>query len=383
MSNLKYFSFIFFLLILSCGKSEKQVAESKDETDGSENLIVVSDAQFRNAAMVLGTLKNEPFAEVIRTTGVIDVPPQNRAVVSAFGGGYIKDLPIQIGSAVSKGERILTVENPEFINLQQQYVEIGEQLAYLKSEYERQQIMLDEKITSQKSFLKAESEYKSALARHLSLKKNLQMLNINPEAASRGEISYSAQIFSPIQGSVTAINAGRGSYVSPADQIVEIINTDEILLNLKVFEKELLHLKKDQEIFFTIPEISNKQFMGKTSLIGASVDSNTRMATVLGDIKKDEEYHFSDGMFVEAEIVVSEESQLALPESAIVEFEGENYVLQLQQHSDGVYHFLPKKVVVGKVFKGQVAILNAKDISDGKQLLIDGGFSLLREEGED
>lgn len=380
MRHLKYFSWLIFLLILACGKSKNDTFNSNDESENVDDQIIVSKTQFKNAEMKLGTLTEKPFAEVIQTAGKIDVPPQNRAVVSAFNGGYIKDLTVQIGSNVSKGDRIITIENPEFINLQQQYVEIGEQLSYLKSEYERQQIMLDEKITSQKNFLKVESDYKSALARHQSLKKNLEMLNINPDAASRREISSSAPIFSPIEGSVTEILVNRGSYVSSADKILEIINTDAVLLHLKVFEKELLHLKKDQEIRFSIPEISNKTFTGKIDLIGASIDSNTRMATVLGKITNEEENHFSAGMFVEAEVVISEQMKMALPESAIVEFEGENFVLELQNQSEGSYHFLPKKVKFRKIFNGNVEILNVEDFK-GVQILIDGGFSLLREEG--
>lgn len=47
---------------------------------------------------------------------------------------------------------MLTIENPDFITMQQDYLETAEQLTYLKSEYERQQTLVAEKITSQKNF---------------------------------------------------------------------------------------------------------------------------------------------------------------------------------------------------------------------------------------
>ena len=142
-----------------------------------------------------------------------------------------------VGDKVKKGERLLSIENPEFITMQQQYLETAEQLAYLKSEYERQKTMFEENITSQKNYLKAESEYKSAVARTNSIKKNLEMLNINPVSVLEGNIVSQVNIFSPIDGYVTKILVNTGTYVSPADKIMEIMNTDHIHLELKVLKR--------------------------------------------------------------------------------------------------------------------------------------------------
>ena len=67
-------------------------------------------------------------------------------------GGYIKDNPLLIGDAVKKGQVLITLENPEFVALQQQFQELAEQLDYLKSEYERQQALVAENITSKRIF---------------------------------------------------------------------------------------------------------------------------------------------------------------------------------------------------------------------------------------
>lgn len=381
MNNLKYILPILTLLALACGKTKDHHEESGEALKNIDEIeIVVTSQQFENGSMRIGSFEEKPFPTVVRANGIIDVPPQSRAIISAFSGGFIKDLPVQVGSNVTKGERVVTIENPEFISLQQQYVELSEQLAYLKSEYERQQIMLDEKITSQKNFLKVESDYKSSLVRYQSLKKNLEMLNISPNAASEGKIASAAAIMSPIQGSVSKVFVNRGSFVSPADKIMEIINTDEILLDLKVFEKDLLQLHKDQPIKFKISEASSEYFEGTISLVGASIDPKTRMATVLGKINKTNNTHFSAGMFSEAEIIVSAEKHAAVPESAVTEFEGSQYILELVDEDNNEYHFMPRKVNVEKISDGFILIKNPERFA-GKKILIDGGFMLLREEG--
>ena len=70
-------------------------------------------------------------------------------------GGYIKKTPLLIGDVVKKGQLLVTIENPDFITLQQEYMEVKQQLVYLASEYDRQKTMREENITSQKSFSKS------------------------------------------------------------------------------------------------------------------------------------------------------------------------------------------------------------------------------------
>lgn len=382
MQYIKSILLLLAFILASCNNSEKEVestdSTSKEIADGN---IHLSKAQFENAKMEIGQLTEKPFAQTVQTNGVIDVPPQSRAVVSAFAGGYIKNTPLLVGSKVSKGQRLVTIENPEFITMQQNYMETVAQLSYLNSEYERQKTMLEENITSQKSFLKAESEYKTALARSNSLKKNLEMLNINPASVAAGNIVSQVNIYSPIDGNVTQVYVNTGTYVSPADKIMEIMNTDHIHLELKVFEKDLLQLKKDQEILFSVPEASKETFKGDVHLVGTSIDPNSRMAMIHGHIDEKDEQNFTAGMFVEAQIVTGTSNHLALPENAIVELDGVNYVLLIENENNDEYQLHSARVKVGATYQGYKIIENASEFEKDSRFLTKGGFALLQEEG--
>src|SRR5690606_35259238 len=184
--------------------------------------------------------------------------------------------PLLIGNIVKKGEVLVSLENPEFIQMQQEYLEAVEQLAYLKSEYDRQKTLLAERITSQKNFLKAESDYKRNLAIYNGLRKKLRMLNISPENAEKGILTPEATIYAPISGYVTAVNVSIGQYVSPSEIIMEIVNTDHIHVELSVFEKDILNIKKNQEIRFRIPEVSKEYYEAEVYLVGTSIDPKNR-----------------------------------------------------------------------------------------------------------
>lgn len=369
--------------VLSCGKSDnrsKAVLGAPEDVENAVNrdLIVVTKAQFESENMKLLGLQDLPFPTHIRTTGIIDVPPNSKAVISAYAGGYIKNSPLLIGDKVKKGQVLVTIENLEFIQLQQEYMESAEQLTYLRSEYERQKELFSENISSKKSYLKAESEYKITNAMYNGLRKKLQILNIDPASVEEGNLTSVSIIYAPINGSITDVNISTGSYVSPADKIMEIVNTDHIHLELKVFEKDVLKIEKGQKVIFRIPESTDESFEGEIHLIGKSIDKN-RTVQVHAHIDHDIQHNFIVGMFVETDIIVEENSSKALPESAFIDVNEKNYVLVLKSSDKDQYTFLKKEVLVGESYNGFIKITDSSSLKDTDQFLL-GGYSLIFEE---
>ena len=363
----------------ACGdSSEKNNGTSNSaESEQSANKINISKAQFDGENMEMGRLSQQNFPVEVEVTGTIDVPPQNKAIVSAFSGGYIKRTPLLIGNKVKKGQPLLTLENPEFVQMQQDYQESFEQLIFLKSEFERQKSLVAEQITSQKNFLKAESEYKRNLARYNGLRQKLKMLNISPENVENGILASETTIFAPIDGSITKVNVSKGMYVSPADEIMEIVNTDHIHLELSVFEKDIMKVKKGQKIRFKISEASQEYYEAEVYLVGTSIDSDSRTVQVHGHLHDDENHNFAVGMFVEAAIITSNQSSNALPNESFVVQDNKQYVLSLVSEGSEGYVFENKAVGIGDTYNGYTAITEMGDLKDGDKVIIKGGFNLL------
>ncbi|WP_178989440.1 efflux RND transporter periplasmic adaptor subunit [Winogradskyella schleiferi] len=367
------------LTLLSCGNN-KTNSENAISTSEIDDRIFVSKAQFESNKMTLGNITVMQFPVSVQTTGMIDVPPENRAVVNATMGGYIKTTPLLIGDKVRKGQALVTIENPEFVTIQQEYMEVNEQLAYLQSEYERQQKMKAENITSQKSYLQAESAFKTAKARHNGLKKQLQMLNISPANVESGNIRSVVTIYAPISGSITKVNVTKGTYVSPATAILEIVNNDHIHLELSVFEKDIMKLKKGQKINFKIPESSSETYEAEVHLIGTAIEDN-RTIKVHGHIKNEKEINFLPGMFVDAGIVIESAIAKALPETAIATIEDDSYLLVLHEETAEGYYFEQVEVKIGDTMNQFVSIIASDAFQKEATFLTNGTFSLVGESG--
>jgi len=370
--------YIFFLIVLTliftaCKNSENNTQETRQDS----NLISLTENQFESNDFEIGSLIVSSFPSYIRTQGTIDVPPQNKASIHAVMGGFVKNISLLVGDKVEKGQVLLTLENPKFIQLQQDFLETREQLAFLKSEYERQATLFEEKITSQKNFLKAQSDYKTAVARVESLKKQLYLVGISPENLQPENINSQVQLRAPISGFVSVIYISSGSYVSENEPLMEIVNNDHMHLEMQVFERDIPKLKKDQVILFKTSETSSESYRGTVHLIGTTVNSQTRTTQVHGHIPDSITNRFAVGMFVDAQIETESTSAAALPKKAVVEVEGIFYAL-IKVDTNGL-QFKKVKIESGKESNGFVEIKNADTFPASAQFLVKGAYNLIGE----
>ena len=108
---------IFANLNSSCGDSSETSTEDKNKADAGH--IILSDQQFKSAELQLGTPEFKKFSEHFEVTGVIDVPPKNRASVTAYFDGYVTQTELLVGDEVKKGDVLVKLKHPNFIKIHQ------------------------------------------------------------------------------------------------------------------------------------------------------------------------------------------------------------------------------------------------------------------------
>lgn len=397
-SKLTYYRTGLVLLtcwILACNSRENNVA-APEGTEPAGTTINISQEQFSRNAMQLGKPQWRAFPEQLVVSGTIDVPPANRAVVSAVHGGFIKSISLLVGDRVRKGQPIAALENPEFLQLQQDYLETREQLPFKQAEYRRQKTLFEEKITSEKGYLQAESDYKTALARLGGLASQLELLHMDPENLEPGKLSAVSQVYAPISGSISRVNVRKGVYVSQATEIVEIVDNDHIHLELTVFEKDINKVRVGQHIRFWLPELSPLEYEAEVYLIGAAIGAD-RTVTVHAHLADDSGQDFLVGMFVRARIEIADSGEpargdgglpggnsanqeappsLSLPETAVVSAGGQAYILILEEQADDGYRLRQLPVNTGEVAGGYIAV-SGEGLTEESEVLISGAFNLI------
>ena len=324
MKNIAYNIIVFTVLILATGCKTKPVKEPGETAIKNSNIIELSEAQLKQTTVKIGKVKKRKMGHEISVNGMIDVPPQGNISVTVAYGGFLKYTKMLPGTKLKKGQIIARVENPEFIEFQRAYLETLSKNDFLKADYERQQTLNDEQVSSVKVFQKSKSNYLINKANMEALESKLRLIGLNPLRVENGKISSVVNIYSPINGIVREVYINTGKYFNPQDVLMDITDASDLHIELKVYEDDIPLIRIGQRIRFRLSNAPDKWMNAKIFLIGNNVRED-RSITIHGHLEEENE-NLLPGMFVNASIEVDTLEQFAVPEEAIVRFEGKHYI---------------------------------------------------------
>jgi len=360
--------------------SHSSCKNNQPTTDGENvdsSLVYITGAQFSQTNMQTGTMQEVDFVDVVEVRGIADVPPQSKATVSPVISGSVKAIFVSPGDRVQKGQPLLSFEGPEIIALQQSYVEVSLQLKSLEAEYKRQKALFAENISSEKSFLEAESNYKRAVANCEGLKQQLLLLNINVEKVEQAVISSSAVIYAPIAGDIIKMNADISKYIQPSDVVIEMIDTHQLQLYLSVFERNITDIRRGQKVIFSSPEGLQQPLTATITTVGKAIDRTDRTATVQALPTPEAQEALLSGMYIEAKIVLNTQKVWALPVDALIAEDDEYFGLLLQSANNNEYIFRKVKLQTGKRNGDYMEIIPHEGFNQSSIMLIKGVYQAL------
>lgn len=365
----KYIIYIAIVVLSACGGA-KQADEAVKEETGTT--VTLTGAQSKNAGVQTGKVEMKSLSSVLKVNGIIDVPPQNMVSVSVPLGGYLKSTKLLPGMHVGKGEVIAVMEDQQYIQLQQDYLNAQAKFKFIEGEYFRQKDLNASKASSDKVFQQAEADYKSQKILMKSLYEKLKLIGINPENLNENNLSRGINVYSPIDGFVSKVNVNIGKYVNPADVLFELVNPADIHLNLTVFEKDLNKFSIGQKVY-AYTNNADKKYTCEVILIGKNLSAERSVEV---------HCHFEEydkglipGMYMNADVEVKSANVPALPADAIVEFENKHYVFVQKSASE----FELLEVTEGSSENGFTEILPVdknKDIST-YTFVTKGAYALL------
>lgn len=100
----------------------------------------------------LAKRKKRSISSRFTLNGKIDVPPQNLISVSMPMGGFLKTTHLLPGMHIKKGEVLATMEDQQYIQMQQEYLMARSKMTFLESEFKRQRELNESKSSSDKVF---------------------------------------------------------------------------------------------------------------------------------------------------------------------------------------------------------------------------------------
>ena len=387
---LKYLSFFLLPLLAACGGSkapETTAAAAKpaaaDAAPARPDEVTLSAAQQKAAGIEIGPFQRQDLTTDVQATGSIEVPPQNRASISAIMGGYVLAVNALPGQPVRAGAVLATLRSPEFITLQQNYMQSRARVTFLVQELERQRILDVEDVGAKRKLQQARADYASEQAAVRAGAAQLRLLGLSVARVNAGQIATSVPLTTPVGGTVKAVNINPGQYVNPQDILVEVLNSSDLHLELKVFEQDIARVKVGQPILFTVQNRgSSEEFRARVFLVGKAFEDNARAVRVHAHLEP-ERSDLLPGQFVSARIQTGAARQRTLPETGLVQAGPLSYAfVRVGRATDGRATFRRLRVRTGASQGGSVAITPLDPIPDTTRLVRRGAYFLAAELGK-
>jgi len=396
--KLKYKNYLVLmvscLLLISCGSKESKPPEEEQKatTEEPEQTIAsLTPEQIKTVGIQYGTIEQKQLTATLKANGALRVPNNNKANVTSFYGGVVKSINVQLGDFVKKGQLIATIANPQFIQLQEEYLSTSSKITFAEQEVARQKELNEGNAGALKNYQSANAELKAIRTRRASLQQQIQLMGINPNSLNNGNLRSALSVTSPISGTVSNVFSKIGSYVDVSSPVAEIVDNSQLHLDLNVFEKDLPMLKVGQIIHFTLTNNAVTEYDSKIYSIGTSFENDSKSipvhATVTGN-----KSGLIDGMNITAIVSLDNVTADAVPNDAIVSADGKEYIFVVTNKKaeeepqeeenkseepkakESTTNFEKIEVIKGVSNMGFTAITLVKDIPLNAKIVTKGAF---------
>lgn len=377
-------SAISFSSCKSNGKVDvKEAAKTEEEHIA---VIEISEEQMKAVGIELNAIEMKNLNSVVKSSGQLEVPPQNKADVNSLVPGIIKKIMVLEGNYVRRGQTLAVLENTDIVRLQQDYLTLKKEFVYTQQEYQRQKELSTESAGTGKVFQQAASKYETDKARLSGMETQLQQLNINPASVSSGNLTKEIPITSPISGVIGHIEIKTGSYVDMPTSLMDIVDNAQIHCDLHVYEKDLFKVKNGQKVEFILTNQNNKQITGTIFGINQSFENENKSVIVHAKINNTASIKLLPGMYVSALINTGNQTVQAVPVDAIVNAEGKQCIFLLSDggnkkkeggKTEKYLQFKKVEIAIGVSELGYTEITPLEEIPKDAKIVTKGAFYIL------
>ncbi len=418
--------FTTLIALLSC-KSEQKEAETKASTKTeayNTTTATLTAEQIKTVGIEFGNIEQKQLTATLKANGQLSVPNNYKANATSLYGGVIKTLQVQIGNYVNKGQVIATIANPQFIQLQEEYLNLitnkGNQQAisiagnsaygtldlekqlvipqieYAQKELNRQNELYVGNAGARKNLELAQSNLamlKAKLAsinqqlniykgtantsnkvRLESVKKQLQLMGINIGSINATSLQSALVVTSPISGTVSHVFAKIGSYTDVSTPVVEIVDNGSLHVDLNVFEKDLPMLRVGQTIHFTLTNNAINEYDAEVYSIGTAFENDSKTIPVHATVKGNKT-GLIDGMNITAIVSLNNITAAAVPNDAIISHQGKDYIFVVTKaEKNGETSCVKSEIVKGTSNLGYTAITLVNEIAATSKVVTKGAF---------
>jgi len=297
-------------------------------------------------------------------------------VFSPYPGRIIQALA-QLGDQVEKGKTLFTIDSPDLVQAESTLIAAAGVYDLTSAALTRAKELFQTQGIAEKDMQQAMSDQQTAEAALKAGRDAVRVFGKSEaeidEIVAKRKIDPALVVPSPINGRVTARNAQPGLFVQPGSPPApySVADLSTMWMLADVTETDIPMFRLGQAVRVKVLAFPDRDFEGRVTNIGATVDPTTRTVVVRSEIR-DPKHELRPGMFATYAINVQAPVRgIAVPLASIVR-EGDG-TMTAWVTTDG-HHFTRRIVKLGLQEDGFDQVLEG--LQAGEQVVTDGAVFL-------
>jgi cobalt-zinc-cadmium efflux system membrane fusion protein len=291
-----------------------------------------------------------------------------------LAGGLVRGIPVREGQSVTKGQVLATVENMEFLQLQQDFLETSANLRALNADLKRQQDLHDDRINATKTLERAQADADVARAKQAGMAAKLRVFGTDPARLSAQDISSTYSVRSPITGTLQHIAITLGQFAEPNIPLFTVVDNSGLHIDLNLFEQDVARVRTGQKVVFGHAGEPVGQHSATIYAVNKAFERDQQ--AVLAHAKLDDNgEELMPGMYIEALIMTDSTSAWSLPAEAVVSNGDEHYIFV----EDEPNTFKQVAVRTGASELGYTEVVPLEAVDPNATIVVKGTYYLLSE----
>lgn len=358
--------------LLAGGSSDAGEGETAEEHAEQDSVVTLDSAAVRLAGIQLFTAM-PASNDTLVANGTITYDANHVATVSSRAEARVLAVRADLGQRVSVGTVLALLESSEVGETRGDLERARANMDVARRNYEREQRLFAQSITSQKDLLEAEGAFRLARADYNSALARLRAVGAGAGAGATFGLA------SPISGVVVERNAGPGQVVGPSTNLFVVADLRHVWITVDVYEADLPRVRQGAAVVVSPAALEGQTFPGRVTYAGGVVDPASRTFKVRVELDNPGQ-RLRPGMFAQVRITTPAAVPVAgappsVPEIAVQELNGKQ-VIFVARGATG--RFVAREVTLGpRSASGFVAVTSG--IKPGEQVVARGAFQLKAE----
>jgi cobalt-zinc-cadmium efflux system membrane fusion protein len=379
------------LSLLLTGCQGATPAPSHDEHVHEElaaGVVHLAPTKLSEADLDTATVELKPLEPELDTTGEVDYEQDRIAHVSPRVPGRLHRVPAKLGDRVEAGQSLAVIDSIELGQAKARYLTARASEEVARENYEREDRLHADRISSEKDMLEARGTLKEATVRRQSAEETLRLYGLGRDeidGLEAGTPGFSLlTVRAPFAGRVVDKHATLGELVTPENNLFTLADLSRVWIWIDVYEQDLAAVHLGDGVEVAVAAHPGVVFRGEVSYVGPEVAADTRTVRARIDVANPA-MELRPGMFARVRLTdphaETAHSALTIPESALqrdVEDGGEESIVFVPL---GEGRFERRLVEVGRRQGGVAEILTG--LAEGERVVADGAFVLKSELSRD